>query len=244
MTFELMLDGTRKHLAEVVAEFTDSEVKYLGAPSFAYEAGIFTITKQGCLIFDSSKIYSEEVDALAEVLLNNGYVISAAYEESEEEPTDPDPTDTETGEAEEEVERVSIQLPMENVTPTALENVKKLIESKHDLIKKAIGCDSLPVNVTEDNRLEFPWFTRESTPEELQAYMVFVTKLVETAKAQTRVNASQKKVDNEKFAFRCFLLKLGFIGDEYKVARKILLRNFEGSSAFKSGKRNEAQSNV
>ena len=32
----------------------------------------------------------------------------------------------------------------------------------------------------------------------------------------------------------CFLLRLGFIGDEYKVARKILLRNFTGSSAFKS----------
>ena len=45
--------------------------------------------------------------------------------------------------------------------------------------------------------------------------------------------------DNEKYAFRCFLLKLGFIGDEYKQDRKILLRNFEGSSAFKSGKHRE-----
>lgn len=64
--------------------------------------------------------------------------------------------------------------------------------------------------------------------------MIFVTKLIEAAKSQKRVTAKPKSVENEKFAFRCFLLKLGFIGDEYKTARKILLKNFEGSSAFKS----------
>ena len=40
---------------------------------------------------------------------------------------------------------------------------------------------------------------------------------------------------NEKYAFRCFLLRLGFIGAEYKSERKILLENFTGSAAFKSG---------
>ena len=54
------------------------------------------------------------------------------------------------------------------------------------------------------------------------------------ARNQKRVNAKEKDTDNEKYAFRCFLLRLGFIGDEYKIARKILLRNFSGSSAFKS----------
>jgi len=44
-------------------------------------------------------------------------------------------------------------------------------------------------------------------------------------------------VENEKYAFRCFLLRLGFIGAEYKIERKILLRNLTGSSAFKSGRR-------
>ena len=41
--------------------------------------------------------------------------------------------------------------------------------------------------------------------------------------------------ENEKYAFRCFLLRLGFIGEEYKVERKILLKNLTGSSAFKNG---------
>ena len=49
------------------------------------------------------------------------------------------------------------------------------------------------------------------------------------------MTATEKEVDNEKYAFRCFLLRLGFIGAEYKVERKILLKNLTGSSAFKNG---------
>ena len=49
----------------------------------------------------------------------------------------------------------------------------------------------------------------------------------------------EKEVENEKYAFRCFLLRLGFIGKDYKDERKILLRNLTGSSAFKGGAKNE-----
>ena len=52
---------------------------------------------------------------------------------------------------------------------------------------------------------------------------------------QKRITAKEKPVDNDKYAFRCFLLRLGFIGEDYKTERKILLRNLSGSLAFKSG---------
>ena len=55
----------------------------------------------------------------------------------------------------------------------------------------------------------------------------------------TRVTAKEKEVDNEKYAFRCFLLRLGFIGEEYKTERKILLKNLSGSSAFRNGAKKE-----
>jgi hypothetical protein len=58
------------------------------------------------------------------------------------------------------------------------------------------------------------------------------------ARNQKRITAKEKDADNEKYAFRCFLLRLGFIGAEYKADRKILLRNLSGNSAFKSGQRN------
>ena len=55
------------------------------------------------------------------------------------------------------------------------------------------------------------------------------------AKNQKRITAKPKENENEKYAFRCFLLRLGFIGDEYKTDRKVLLANLDGSSAFKAG---------
>jgi hypothetical protein len=55
------------------------------------------------------------------------------------------------------------------------------------------------------------------------------------SKNATRVTATEKAVDNEKYAFRCFLLRLGFIGSEYKAERKLLLKNLSGSSAYRNG---------
>ena len=45
-----------------------------------------------------------------------------------------------------------------------------------------------------------------------------------------RITAKERTVENEKYAFRCFLLRLGFIGDEYKTSRKILLKPSETKS--------------
>ncbi|MBQ2016779.1 MAG: virulence protein, partial [Clostridia bacterium] len=50
-----------------------------------------------------------------------------------------------------------------------------------------------------------------------------------------RVTAKDKEVDNLKYAMRCFLLRLGFIGEEFKTHRAVLLRNLDGNSAFRSG---------
>ena len=55
------------------------------------------------------------------------------------------------------------------------------------------------------------------------------------AKDAKRVSSKPTETDNDKYALHCFLLRLGFIGKEYKTARKILLRNLTGNSAFRYG---------
>lgn len=55
------------------------------------------------------------------------------------------------------------------------------------------------------------------------------------AKSQKRVTAKERDSGNDKFTMRLFLIRLGFIGDEYKTARKILLRNLTGNSSWKTG---------
>ena len=134
---------------------------------------------------------------------------------------------------------LTVSLPKDGFSDEALVNLNHLLDAKGTLIKKALGIESLPLEIT-DERVSFPWFHRDLTPDEVQTYMNFIANLCAMAKDAKRITATEKPVDNEKYAFRCFLLRLGFIGNEYKTQRKILLRNLTGSSAFKSGSRKEA----
>ena len=128
-----------------------------------------------------------------------------------------------------------IEMLRSSFTDTALENLKRLVESKGSLIKKALDADTLELEITEDV-VRFPWFEDGTDLDAVKAYTHFVTALCEMARVQKRVTAKEKETDNDKYAFRCFLLRLGFIGNEYKQERKILLRNLTGSSAFKAPK--------
>ena len=137
--------------------------------------------------------------------------------------------------AEPEQTALTIEIP-NTLTETEQNNLNRVISSKAALIKKALGADSLEV-VFNENTIAFPWFTltEGNEGEETAAYTTFVAALVDMVKRQKRITATEKPAENEKYAFRCFLLRLDFIGEEYKTARKILLRNLAGSSAWKGG---------
>ncbi len=127
-----------------------------------------------------------------------------------------------------------IEMPRSSFTDTALQNLKRLVESKATLIKKALGADSLEIELA-DELIRFPWFECIPEPEVINATTRLIEKMLDAAKSHKRVTAKEKETDNEKYAFRCFLLRLGFIGDEYKETRRVLLRNLTGSAAFRSG---------
>lgn len=197
----------RKRLAEVIAKEIGVDAKYEGAPSFSYKMDYFTIDRTGALIIDD-ELYGDEAERVIDKIEKAGFT------------------------SDEEGSGLAIQMPM--MTGDEISRLESLIESKETLIKKAIGADSLMVG-EKNGKLDFPWFKADSDPDEIIAYTYFVTALCRTAKQATRITGKDKPVENEKYAFRCFLLRLGFIGDEYKVSRKILLKNFTGSSAFRNG---------
>lgn len=129
-----------------------------------------------------------------------------------------------------------IEMPRSSFTDTALDNLKKLVKSKGSLIKKALGVETLELEIT-DGEVRFPWFDDGTNADAVKAYTHFVAALCEMARMQKRVTAKKKDTDNDKYTFRCFLLRLGFIGAAYKEERKILLQNLSGSSAFKDGQK-------
>ena len=134
---------------------------------------------------------------------------------------------------------LSISLPRSLFTETALQNLDALLLSKGRLIRHAFDIREATYTLTDDP-ITFAWLHGTITDETAKAYAEFISKLCLMARAQKRVTAKEKIVDNEKYAFRCFLLRLGMIGSAYKQSRKILLQNLIGSSAFKSGHRKEA----
>ncbi len=241
----------RKALVTAMGEILEVAPKYLGMPSASYEVDYFTIDRDGTVIF-SDRADSEEVENLLEQLAKRGFIAESGetsqeeFDESTEEAAEnvtADETETEGAEdtpAGEDVDSeapwLTISLPLDKVDAGKL---TRILEAKGNLIKKALGVDSLPIEIGEDT-ISFPWFQELPDADTSTAYTHFISALCRMSKEQKRVTATEKEVDNEKYAFRCFLLRLGFIGEEYKTDRKILLKNLTGSSAFKSGARKEA----
>ena len=220
----------RKELVKVIANATGARAEYKFMPTCNYEIDYFTVTKDGTLLFDD-RADSEEVERVLEA-------ISAAGFECEPQDGGEQPFGEETKEAAEAADTapqaanvgLTVEIPLDKV---AVGNLTKLLDAKGNLIRKALGITDLRIEVSED-RVAFPWFSQVDT-DSAAAYTHFISALCEMSRNAKRVTATEKPVDNEKYAFRCFLLRLGFIGSEYKMERKILLKNLTGSSAFKNG---------
>lgn len=227
MTITIHAQGAeRKRLVKTISDWLGVPAKYCGAPTFNYEVDYFTIDRSGSLSFDDLAD-SEVIERLLQHIYDEGFDIDQSHTEE----TDADA---------DELCGVCISMPKSLFTDSSLENLKALIAAKGNLIKKALGVDDLPIEVT-DEKVSFPWFPAVPTPEELKAYDTFICKLCEMARNAKRVVAKEKETDNDKYAFRCFLLRLGFIGAEFKTERKILLRNLVGTSAFRSGQPKEVE---
>ncbi len=211
----------RKELVSLIANFTGCDAKYKGAPTFAYEVDYFTIDKNGTLSFDD-RADSEVIERLIEMLYDNSFV--AENDETEDL----------------EFEGVSIgftadEIPIEEYNEIFLENLKAIISSKQALFKKAIGTECELKIELESDTLWFDWFDKSLDAEEDAIYSEFLKALCKMAATAKRVTAKEKPIDNEKFAMRTFLNRIGLSGAEHKPLRKELMKNLIGNSAFRYG---------
>ena len=239
----------RKAMVRIVGKVLEMKPAYCGAPSFSYKVGAFEITKDGSLCFDDATDEAT-VARVRTALREEGFMSEGGEDEAScadtgsDEPiqteTAAEPAPTEEAIAEPDEDSLSISLPRSLFTETALQNLDALLLSKGRLIRHAFDIREATYTLTND-RIIFAWLHGTITDETAKAYAEFISKLCLMARTQKRVTAKEKIVDNEKYAFRCFLLRLGMIGSAYKESRKILLQNLIGSSAFKSGHRKEAE---
>lgn len=248
----------RKQLVKAIGDALGIRPKYMGTPSFAFRIGSYEVSKHGVLIFEEDEQTASVLAAIDAAGFmaeqSEGDVLTDDSENDAEEIPQEEGTQI-TGieamaqtteehimeesapiESQEDIINLSISMPRENFSDTALANLDALLKSKGNLIKTAFDIEEANYTLTEE-RITFAWFHGTLTSEAYRAYADFIGKLCDMARRQKRVLAKEKEVDNPKYAFRCFLLRLGLIGNKYKTSRKILLQNLWGNSAFKCGHR-------
>lgn len=133
----------------------------------------------------------------------------------------------------------TISFPSELFTTETMQKLERILDSKGALIKKALHADRTTA-LRNLETVDFPWFDRIPEVDEAKVYADFISRLCRMAREQRRVLERETVTDNEKYSFRCFLLRLGYIGAEHKKARRILLQNLEGSSAYRHLKEEES----
>ena len=239
----------RKALVAALEELTGERRRYLGVPSCAYQVGDLLVTREGNLDDGGSGRAAELMGALAK----KGFVAEPEADGGAEKPEDDDSTmeqekppqatsEEEAGEAEGEatvetaqdaISGLDISVPADKVDT---EKLARLLEAKGELIKKALGVAELPIEEA-DGVVRFPWFREAMDVDSAQAYINFVSAICRMSMEQKRIQARDRGTVNEKYTFRCFLLRLGFIGKEFKQDRKILLERLSGSTAFRLGRK-------
>lgn len=232
----------RKETVKILGEHFGAKPQYMGVPSFAYEIetakGSITIDKEG-------KIKNAQGEELRlEELLKSDEELELQEEMPKEE--------------------LQVTFSMNGHTGVTLRNLINMISSKQSLIKKALelekdivapefieGINSVRIDTIEDFKiaaleiglekcpginfdfekgtLKFNFITSETAT-------LFAESLNESSKKFKHSSPKERQTDNEKYTFRTWLLRLGFIGSRYKQARKELLKNLGGNGAFRKGK--------
>ena len=201
----------RKKLAWAVAMIIGTTAVYQFMPTCAYKIGeCYTVTKSGNLEI-SDQADRKETERLLAELASRGYAV-------------PDTTEP-------EFKGLTVQMPADFFTEHTLGNLRQICENKVALFQAAFQTDCLDI-IPSDEKVEFPWFTVEQDGD-ADVYCTFISMLCEFAKNQSRINRKPDTSDNPKYTMRCFLIRLGMVGAEFKAARKVILRNLTGNSAFR-----------
>jgi len=243
----------RKEIVKALGEHFGVVAKYMGVPSFAYQ--IETV-EETYTVDRAGKITTAEGKEVELETLINGRV---------EATTDPTETETTTFEVAVPMEgHTGITLRnLVNMVYSKQALIKKSLDIKANIVEDdfSIGINEAKIETLEDfkramddigagscpsigfdlanNTITFKFLEGEVSPEKIKAYTQLVALLNQNAMALKHASAKSKDTDNDKFTFRVWLVKIGMIGDEYKIARKVLLERLKGNSAFRSGSKLE-----
>lgn len=223
MDYTLTLPATtrRAEVAQLIAQAIGAQARYLKAPSMAYQIGEYRLTRNAHL--QGPKL----TEQLRETLASRGVTITAP----DVEPQAP------TGEAEEV--GLVVMVPATSLGEQGRDNLEAIMRAYGPLIARALNLPA-PASVEyirhEDAGLvaRFAWFTTLPDAEVATACQDFIAALVAMAKTARRVRGRAPQSDNDRYAMRTFLNRLGLSGDEHKATRRVLTRYLSGNGAWRT----------
>lgn len=244
----------RKQIVHTLEELTGVKAKYLGAPSFEYQIAVaeetYTIDRFGKVITSAGlEIEFERLLSGAQKENETTKMKEVTNETLEFEISLP--MEGHTGitlrnlvnmiyskqvlikkvfELEEDIVNVDFIEEINSVNIQTLEEFKAEIAGKED-----IGYRKIEFDFT-NNTITFKFARNLQEPDKLEAYTQFVTLLSQNARALKYVSSKPTATDNFKFTMRTWLIRLGFVGKEYKKSREVILKNLEGNGAFRRPK--------
>ena len=240
----------RKQVASMIAEVLGGEASYAGAPSFGYHIDGWKIDREGIVItpgiqkesllmvLDTLKTVGATAEGNGTVTFSlNGHngntlrnVVNLIWSKQS---------------------LIQKALGREtDIVPVGLVNTINAVpidtlEEFAEVINEAIDAGKIEDESElefdlADKTLSFRFSNASMDFDEVLAFVTFCQKLSEQAKQQKFSSTKQKEAENEKYAMRCFLLKLGFISEVYKTERKILLSRLNGNAAFRTPEAQQA----
>lgn len=115
-------------------------------------------------------------------------------------------------------------------------NLANLYESRGALLQKAVGreFDSLAdcSLLGEQGVVSLPLFPSSLDENDMRSYVQLSQGIVDFATKSKGIRQKENDLSNEKFRMRTWLVRIGFVGEEFKYARKLLTENLSGNSAW------------
>lgn len=132
----------RKALVTAISEILGTKAKYMGMPSTAYDFGGLIVDKTGALEFEEN-IFPKEIKDFLQSLAEKGFTTENSKDLEQDKDVNKEPEETPHSED----VGFTVSVPLEYVK---VGNLTNLLDAKGDLIKKALGTEELPIEITED----------------------------------------------------------------------------------------------
>ena len=250
----------RKALVQVIVETLGIKPVYMKVPTCAYKIGNITVSRDGEMIWDGLTDNST-IRKIIDALSSAGY---KAAEGDLPEPEDTEESTAEEGTEVTVSLPVgghngATLRNLVNLVFTRARLINRALGT--DLSAEKGLCDALSKNegisTAEDflrvitgyekengtalsgiaftpERITFSTLPENSAAEKIRAFTELVSMMNRQALNQKRIQAKAVNEENEKYALRIWLTRLGMNGPEFKETRRILMENLSGNAAFRT----------